>query len=221
MNIKLLAFFGFLLTSTAVLQAEHPETSSIKISDQNGTIQAELTADGYAPDGIKFVWSLNPNPVYPPKDGDRAEFRSLEDSHSFKPEAFAGPGKYYVRAGWYSGGRVTFYSDTIEMNLGSAGGVVIGEGRSIGITVEEQLVRVSLTVTADSKPDGVKIVWSRTPDPEYPNREGDRYIYRNLDASMDVWLDSFDGSGTYYIRAGWYKSGRILFYSTQVETVLR
>lgn len=221
MKIKLFTIPFFLLTSLALLQAENPESSSIHLTDKNGIIRAEIVVDGYAPEGIKFVWSLNPEPVYPPRDGDRAEFRTLEESQSFEPEAFAGPGKYFLRAGWYSGGRVKFYSESLEVNLGITRGVVQGEGMSIRISVNDQLARVGLTVTPDSRPDGVKIVWSKNPKPEYPSREGDRYIYRELDDSLEVWLEAFNGPGIYYVRAGWYKNGRVLFYSTQVETLLR
>jgi len=220
MKIRFVIVLFFLLTSLALLQAEHPESSSIRLTRQNGSIRAEIVVDGYAPEGIKFVWSLNPDPVYPPRDGDMAEFRSLEDSQEFVPKPFAGPGNYYIRAGWYSGGKVQFYSEPLEVNLGNAGGVELGEGVSIRISVDDQLARVGLTVTPDSRPDGVKIVWSKNPKPEYPNREGDQYIYRELDASLEVWLEAFNGPGTYYVRAGWYNNGRVLFYSTQVETVL-
>jgi len=221
MNTRTVSVFFLLLTSFAMLQAENPESSSIILKVQNNRIQAEIVAGGFAPDGIKFVWSLNPDPVYPPRGGDRAEYRSLEDSHVIEPEPFAGPGEYYVRAGWYEDGRVKFYSDTVKLRLSGAGSVVQGDGRSIRIEVDGQLARAGLTVTSESQPDGVKIVWSKNPNPEYPVRDGDRYIYRELDDSLEVWLDAFDGPGKYYVRAGWYNDGRVLFYSTQVETQLR
>ncbi len=219
MNIKLLPALGLLLTSCVVLSAENPESSGIRLSEYNGTVQAEITVGGYAPEGIKFVWSLNPDPVYPPRGGDRAEFRSLENLLEFTPEPFAGPGKYWIRAGWYENGGIRFYSDPIRIHLDGTGGVVRGEGMSIQVTVDEQVARVGVTIT-DSKPGGVKIVWSRTPNPEYPPRQQDQAVFRGINDPLETWLEAFDGPGTYYVRAGWYKNGRILFYSTQVETVL-
>ncbi len=221
MKYRNIILLGFLLTSVARLHAEPSDSSSIRLNEENGRIRAEIIVDGYAPDGLKFVWSKNPDPVYPPRNGDRAEFRALEDSMDFQPEAFSGPGSYYLRAGWYSGGRVKFYSDTVEVTLGAAGGVTRGEGMGISITVDGQTAVAGVSITDKSRPDGVKIVWSKNPDPVYPNRVGDRYIYRELDDSLEVWLDAFDGPGTYYVRAGWYRNGKVLFYSTQMETQLR
>ena len=108
MNVKLFPALGLLLTSCAVLPAENPESSGIRLSEYSGTVQAEITVGGYAPEGIKFVWSLNPDPVYPPRDGDRAEFRSLEALPEFTPEPFAGPGMYWIRAGWYENDGIIF-----------------------------------------------------------------------------------------------------------------
>jgi len=221
MKSRTVSYFLLLLTSFAALHAENSDSASIILKELNGKVKVEIVVDGYAPDGIKFVWSLNPDPVYPAREGDRAEFRTLEDSQEFEPEAFAGPGTYYFRAGWYEGGRVKFYSPTVELNLGGSGEVVQGTGRSIRVEVDGRFARAGLTITPDSQPDGVKIVWSKNPKPEYPVRNGDRYIYRELDDSLEVRLDAFDGPGKYYVRAGWYNDGRVLFYSTQVETLLR
>ena len=220
MNKKLFPALVVLVTSCAVLQAEIPDSSGLRLTEQYGIVKVEITVGGYAPEGVKFVWSLNPDPVYPPRDGDRAEFRSLEALPEFIPEPFTGPGKYWVRAGWYENDRIIFYSDPIRIYLDGTGGVVRGEGMSIRVTVDEQVARAGVTFI-DSKPEGVKIVWSRTTNPEYPPREQDQAVFRGIDDPLETRLEAFDGPGTYYVRAGWYKNSRILFYSTQVETVLR
>jgi hypothetical protein len=85
MNIRLFLIMGLLLTSFAFLQAENPGSSSIHLTEGNGIVQAEITVDGYAPDGIKFVWSLNPDPVYPPRAGDRFEYQTLDEIQGFRP----------------------------------------------------------------------------------------------------------------------------------------
>jgi len=82
---------GLLLISFAFLQAENPGSSSIPLTEGNGIVQAEITVDGFAPDGIKFVWSLNPDLVYPPRAGDRFEYQTLDEIQGFRPEPFSGP----------------------------------------------------------------------------------------------------------------------------------
>lgn len=207
-----------LLISCASLPAQN--ASSISLTEKEGTVTAVVTVDGYAPEGLKFVWSKSPDPVYPPRYGDRAEFRSLYDSLSFEPSAFDGPGMYWVRAGWYEGDRIAFYSDPIQVNLDGTGGISRGEGNSIRISVSGQEVRVGLTYKNDI-PEGVKVVWSKDPNPVYPPRYNDRSVFRGRGDNMEVWLEAFDGPGTYYVRAGWYDNGKVLFYSTTVETEIR
>lgn len=209
-----------LFTSCAVLQAENTNASGIRLSENDGTVQAELTVGQYAPEGLKFVWSTNPDPVYPPRSDGRAEYRSVEELLEFTPEPFSGPGKYWVRAGWYNGGGIDFYSEAIQIFIGGARGLVQGEGMGIQLDVQDQIARVGITYK-DAKPEGVKIIWSRTPNPEYPPRDADQAVFRGINDPLETWLGAFDGPGVYYVRAGWYRDGRILFYSTQVEADLQ
>ena len=44
-----------LLFSCASLPAEN--ASSIRLSEEEGIVTAVITVDGYAPEGLKFVWS--------------------------------------------------------------------------------------------------------------------------------------------------------------------
>ena len=217
MNTRFIPALAVLLFSCASLPAENG--SSIRLSENRGTVTAIVTVDGFAPEGVKFVWSKSPDPVYPPRSGDRAEFRSLYDSVSFEPTAFDGPGMYWVRAGWYDGDRISFYSDPIRVNLDGTGGMSRGEGNAVRLSVSGREARVGLTYKAEM-PEGVKVVWSKDPDPVYPPRDNDRAVFRGRGDEMEVWLEAFDGPGTYYVRAGWYDGGRVLFYSTTVETVI-
>lgn len=218
MNIRFIPALVVLLFSCAVLPAEN--ASSIRLNQEGGTVKAVITVDGYAPEGIKFVWSKSMDPTYPPRQGDRAEFRSLHDAMEFTPTAFDGPGEYWVRAGWYDGNGIAFYSDPIQVNLDGTGGISRGDGMSVRISVNGQTASAGITYK-DEMPDGVKIVWSKNPDPVYPSRDGDRAEYHGRGDSMETWLEAFDGPGTYYVRAGWYSGGKILFYSTTLEVELR
>ncbi len=218
MNMKYIPVLFVLLVSCATLPAEN--ASSIRLSEVNGSVAAVITVDGYAPDGIKFVWSKSTDPVYPPRESDRAEFRSLSDSLEFEPSAFDGPGTYWVRAGWYDGDGILFYSDAVQVNIDGTGGMSRGEGMSVSISVTGRTARVGVTYK-DEMPEGVKIVWSKNPDPAYPPRDGDHAEFHGQGDSMETWLEAFDGPGTYYVRAGWYSDGKIRFYSTTEEVELR
>jgi len=63
---------------------------------------------------------------------------------------------------------------------------------------------------------GYKLVWSKTENPTYPSRSGDKYVYYdNSDATFGQ-IQNFDHGGTYYIRVCEYLGGKCGVYSNQV-----
>lgn len=78
----------------------------------------EWTAkDGVSKQGFKVVWSKNPSPTYPNRDGDAYQYHDSPSATSTKLEGFNGPGTYYVRVCEYLGGACGIYSNEISLEL--------------------------------------------------------------------------------------------------------
>lgn len=68
--------------------------------------------------------------------------------------------------------------------------------------------------------NGFKIVWSKNPNPTYPTRDGDKFIYTAETTAFSVTLDAFSGSGTYYVKVCEYLGGSCGISSNEVTTSL-
>ncbi len=73
--------------------------------------------NGYSKSGFKVVWSQNPFPTYPTRDGDQYHYYSEANKTTDTVNNFNGEGKYYVRVCEYLGGKCGIYSNQIEVNL--------------------------------------------------------------------------------------------------------
>lgn len=68
---------------------------------------------------------------------------------------------------------------------------------------------------------GYKVVWSKTPEPTYPVRQGlDRYHYFSSPDQRTDTLTPFDGDGEYYVRVCEYLGGRCGIYSNEIKVYL-
>lgn len=89
--------------------------SSITLSQSslNGVMWSPV---GSSPNGYKVISSKSPNPIYPPKDGDTADFY---DANTIKAsiKAHSGSGVYYVRVCEYLNGKCGIYSNEIKLEL--------------------------------------------------------------------------------------------------------
>ena len=74
--------------------------------------------------------------------------------------------------------------------------------------------------TIGSSENGFKVVWSKTENPTYPTRDGDRYHYYTEPEKDEDKLDAFDGTGTYYVRVCEYLGGKCGVYSNEVQIQL-
>lgn len=118
-----LAFsFSFSKATTEVaettLNAVNPVTS-IDLYYDDSTDKVWWKEDGYSSQGFKIVWSLNENPTYPTRSGDKYVYLSSPDADSTILTAFSGSGIYYVRVCEYLGGKCGIYSNQIKLQLGS------------------------------------------------------------------------------------------------------
>lgn len=78
---------------------------------------------------------------------------------------------------------------------------------------------VSWSVNGESE-NGFKIVWSKSANPTYPLRSGDKYIYLSDKNARSTTLNPFDGKGTYYVRVCEYLGGKCGKYSNQIKVQL-
>ena len=93
-------------------------------SAQVGTItliadgtKVKWTSVGVAAGGFKLIWSKNTGPIYPPRDGDRAEYQSPGASGYAMPSALSGAGTYYVRVCEFTGSGCGVYSNEVMVTL--------------------------------------------------------------------------------------------------------
>jgi hypothetical protein len=91
-----------------------PETGSTGVSSINMSVNGSNVSwneTGYAKNGFKIVWSKNPSPTYPTRDGDKYIYLGEPTASSTTIDAFDGSGTYYVRVCEYLGGACGTYSN--------------------------------------------------------------------------------------------------------------
>lgn len=88
---------------------------------------------------------------------------------------------------------------------------------SISLVTSGNMVKWS---TAGYSKNGFKVVYSKNPNPTYPTRDGDKYIYLAEPGAYKTTLEAFNGSGTYYVRACEYLGGSCGVYSNEVSVSL-
>ena len=69
-------------------------------------------------------------------------------------------------------------------------------------------------------PAGFKVVWSKSKNPEYPTRVGDKYYYDSDPEARKTELKAFNGPGMYYARVCEYLGGKCGVYSNQINMYL-
>lgn len=108
------------------------EKSSSKSIDKTVEIDSEVASidleylgdgeitwdvDGVSSQGFKIVWSMNENPTYPTRSGDKYIYLSDKNAAETTVYAFDEDGTYYVRVCEYLGGKCGEYSNEIEVEL--------------------------------------------------------------------------------------------------------
>lgn len=117
---SLVMAFGFSIAALAMTSVESMPASVVSgISLTGSGSSIKWVAYGYSKNGFKVVWSKNENPAYPTRDGDQYHYYSEPTKTADTLEAFAGPGKYFVRVCEYLGGACGKYSNQIALELGA------------------------------------------------------------------------------------------------------
>jgi hypothetical protein len=206
--------FPVLATGTESADTSASSVTSIELSETDDGVSWQT--EGSSPSGYKVVWSKNPNPTYPCREGDQYHYYTDPGHDSDTLEAFAGDGVYYVRVCEYLGGRCGVYSNEISLSLGS------GEAAAVpvkAIRLKESDEGISWQTDGRS-PGGYKVVWSKNPNPTYPCREGDQYHYYTDPGHDSDTLEAFAGDGVYYVRVCEYLGGRCGVYSNEISLEL-
>ncbi len=159
-------------------------------------------------EGFKLVKSKESNPSYP---GDSAVFiNSSKRSYTW---GIKDGGTYHFRICAYDGDGCTRYSNDITVTAPKK-------------TYEQPTGTLyDLTHTGSgyftwemtgSAPYGLKLVWSTTPEPAYPDNKAGANFYEETEDSGKI----DPNSGHYYVRVCMYYDGGCKNYSNQVEVNL-
>lgn len=84
------------------------------------------------------------------------------------------------------------------------------------VLVNDGLGSISWTAYDDAS-EGVQVVWSRSEEPVYPPREGDKSLFVAGDKTS-ASIDAFDGDGTYYVRVCVLLGDECKSYSKQIQS---
>ncbi len=82
------------------------------------------------------------------------------------------------------------------------------------VVLHDGLGRISWTLHT-AAPEGVQVVWSRQPLPEYPPRTGDKSL--RVEGAASASIDPFDGDGTYFVRVCIIDQGLCKAYSSELQ----
>lgn len=181
------------------------------------------TTSEYSELGYKLVWSKNPNPVYPPREGDYYTYHSDPNTNLSNIFPFNDDGIYYVKVCEYLGEKCGTYSNEISVE-------VVEQITSIDTLAQREISPINLNALSDGKvawetdgilANGLKVVWSKTSNPTYPTRSTDQVQFVDDPNKSYAYLNGFDGTGTYYARACEYLGGDgCLVYSNEVSLEL-
>ncbi len=203
-----------------------PEPTQTQTQTQNNQTPA-ISLSGYAtedgiyvtwskqyvstPNGFKVVYNKTGSPVYP---GSSYNYLSDSEASSDKIDLTDG-GTYHIRVCQYLGGSCGVYSNEIVV---TAPTVADGVVNSISL-VSTGGANISWTVDGVSD-DGFKVVWSKTANPVYSNRSGDKYHYNSSPSWSSDTITAFDEAGTYYVRVCEYLGGHCGVYSNEITVTL-
>lgn len=212
-----LALFFVFGTAALAGNTQETETSSVEsLSLSSSGNEATWTVDGYSSKGFKVVWSKNEHPTYPLRDGDKYNYLSDPSARKSTLKAFDGNGTYYVRVCEYLGGKCGLYSNEIAVQLGQDGSSDAANGVTGIILKDDSGTQVRWQIEGYSE-KGYKIVWSKSENPEYPTRSGDKYIHETSPEARQTELEAFDGEGDYYVRVCEYTGNGCDTYSNQIK----
>ncbi len=199
---------------------ENPTSAYIKLSAVavDGGVKLSWTVGGINTlDGFKLVKGTSPNPTYP-----GSSYIYITDTAKRIYTWSITDGKTYnFRICQYVEGKCVIYSNNVavkaplkvsetEKPAGEVTSIALSSAGGSKITWK----------TSGYSESGFKVVWSKSSNPTYPCRDGDKYHYYSDPSKSSDVLESFDGAGTYYVRVCEYLGGKCGLYSNQITVTL-
>ncbi len=179
------------------------------------------------PYGFKIVKGKESNPTFPEN-----ESVYVADSGLRRYDWGVGDGGVLnFRVCQYLGdGRCGVYSNNVSLQTYGSGKKKEEEKKEEKKSKEYQskVSKISLSVEKEGEhkakakwsvegnaDKGVKVVWSKNSNPEYPAKDGDKAMY--VDSGNDAYLWDLDGGTKYYVRVCEYTGDGCGTYSNQVD----
>jgi hypothetical protein len=175
-------------------------------------VALQWTLSGSAPYGYKVIQSTQPEPVYPPRDGDHFQYFSSQSDTKYTWEGLPNGKTYHFRVGIYDGnGHIVSYSNNVSVTLPAKDSpkTIVTEqkpttapsGTSVSLTGKsENAGKVTLSWTVNGEvPNGFKTCWADHENPSYPD---DQCQWIDSETKQYTW--EVDSGKTYHFRVGIY-----------------
>lgn len=190
----------------------------------NGVVTFSWKYSGEAPSGFKLMKSLTEYPTYPLREGDVYKRITDPTARSYTWAGLESGKTYHFRIGVYDGeGKITLYSNDVSAtSLSSETGGYASSISLQAVSNEPGKVRLTWSISGGEATYGFKLSRSLNPNPEYPPREGDAWIYLDDENVRSYDWDGFTSGSTYHIRVGIYDGqGKVVRYSSDISVIVK
>lgn len=198
-----------------------PTNNSFNLTVQAKEGAVQLSWSGIdSPGGFKIVKSTNANPTYPENDW---KYVGASD-RSFTWSGLSANTAYHFRVGVYNEGKITSYSNDLTVTplaVTSLGTSNAGSDIRLNLTVTSNnpgTANLSWTVDGRQSKNGFKYVYSKEPNPTYPNNTW--YYEPSSEIRSYEWKGLPSGEILHF-RAGAYEEGKVTSYSNDVTVTIK
>ena len=200
------------------------------VGKEDGQVYLSWTLTGSAPYGFKLVKSTNPNPEYPPREGDQFKYISANTTNYNWTSLTAGT-NYHFRVGIYNGaGAIISYSNDISVSPTtsstqktttkeeSSSSSDYADSVTLSVSSSETgKAQLSWEIAGGNAPTGFKACYSTNANPTYPE---DNCTWQDS-GSRSMTAKNLSSGSTYHFRVGVYSGSGIKVYSNDVSVVVQ
>lgn len=207
---------------TIVIPAETAATSTARVITlaSNGGKAFSWTDNATSTGGYKLVWSKNSLPTYPTRTGDSYVYISDPNTKSGSLTGALDAGvTYYVRVCNYINDGCGMYSNQVSVVGTDPVTPVDATSTHLIVLTTASGTSVSWTDTTNALA-GYKLVWSLNPNPTYPTRDGDHYVYYSEPTTRMGTIGDTTAGSTYYVRVCQYLGDVCGTYSNQISLTI-
>lgn len=218
------------VSESSKTEAKKDETitaSGLTLSAQakDGAVDLSWSVTGSAPKGFKVIKSTNPNPEYPVRSGDSAQYLS-SDARSYTWSGLTSGTTYYFRVGVFNGSDVSLYSNNVSAVVPTGNGTTTSSSGSTeapilsAVSSESGKVNVSWVISDSQTKAGFKVCLSENANPSYPAKSPDRCDYINNNNARSYEVKELTSGRTYHFRVGVYDNG-VSVYSNDITVTVK